>query len=336
MSSFPARPNQAFLDWAKATFSDSGLLLVDVGYGAGGVADPLREAGLRVSDMNHELFANLGPERKVLFFARPLGDCAMRAMLHVPNAERAFWFGEAKDLETDLGRCHEPHSLEYKLVPELRESVGVGDIFACEIRCVPRDGSRRDLQEWVLAESGSSLSKDNLYRSAHWVRRRDLPDDTRHLTLLEHARTTDVWWLDPTRTSRWQRFHVLRENPNLGHGWLTPDGAFYGCAYHEHDQVLYDYLHKTHSEIEREGWVRVSMTQEPSFMDERGCRAQHIFQVCQPYEREERGSMGRLTKEQAQKLLSLGFVVPQYLLDTAEPGWVWPDEVASESSGAQP
>lgn len=48
-------------------------------------------------------------------------------------------------------------------------------------------------------------------------------------------------------------------NPKSEYGWVSPDGRFYGCDYHQHETIADHILHMPGSELERKGWVKIYM-----------------------------------------------------------------------------
>jgi len=76
--------------------------------------------------------------------------------------------------------------------------------------------------------------------------------------------------------------------PNSDVGWLSPDGKWIGCAPRMHDHVAYHLLQKEVSELEVQGWCRVyGIHSNPQFIRWEG----------------------RLTAEQRNYLLSMGYTV---------------------------
>jgi hypothetical protein len=46
--------------------------------------------------------------------------------------------------------------------------------------------------------------------------------------------------------------------PDSVDGWLSPEGRFFGCDYYRHDAVAQLILKQTVTDLERQGWLRVT------------------------------------------------------------------------------
>lgn len=139
------------------------------------------------------------------------------------------------------------------------------------------------------------------------------PDDI----VLQRAMVNDDMLLDWSHSTDWMYWDDRVKDTSLMEGWVSPDGKFYRCSYHQHDTLAYVYFRKSTPELEEAGWCRVqeSYSSRSSQMDEYDDK--YLFVL-----RDEDWKTPRnLTREQVQALLDAGHTLPDYMLEEAEGDW---------------
>jgi SAM-dependent methyltransferase len=335
------QPTEAWYQWVVATFGDAHV--VDAGCGLGFVVEALTARGVKCvgidSDsvkldwayervrafpglcadvIGHDLTT---AQPVVILFLRPnRGTWVREAILAAHLEARCFYVSHPKNVLADLGNGTElALAVEWREVPDL-VGVEVGDSGerVYEVRRVPADGdAARDLKLWSLVDSGSDDIR--WARSAHgglrWVNENGgWCGATDRDVVLEQAVTTDPWWLCPTRTSGWIALADHVSDPALKSGWVSPEGVFYRCRYHEHDKLAYEYLRRSTPELEQSGWARVHAPRESS--------SAPVIVVYDPRRsRSMDRELGRLTAPQVDALMDAGIVLCSWTLEAAEKGW---------------
>lgn len=51
--------------------------------------------------------------------------------------------------------------------------------------------------------------------------------------------------------------HSYLLDPRSEYGWISPEGRFYGCDYHRHEDVASFIFRASGAELEDKGWVRI-------------------------------------------------------------------------------
>lgn len=327
-------PTEEFLAWFQQEIASAPV--IDVGCGQGNLTAALAARGITAIgiDLNADKIAmgrRCYPEVRdrlvpldsttssvmhlpgsVLIFARPCHsqDWIEQSVKQAKGyATRFFYISKPGNAADDLSRFQRKRAAHDLIVGAEGEEVwefkpAVGPLY-----------------RWCLVESNWITEATDVT----WLRAGDSPlfldwycgwnkgptrtrhsDDVVHEEAWISAEANATDWLDWTRTSRWQQIHDRVNDTSLTNGWVSPEGRWYRCDYWGHDSLVYDYLLRTTSSLEEDGWAKVQDNGDPDY---------GVLIIL----RDKRsGKPNRLTKEQVDTLQNAGIEIPEYLLDDAE------------------
>lgn len=348
-------PTDAFLDWLAARYGEeSGRYIIDVGCGTGLLLEKMikrdiRALGIEIHPYKYqdceERFGRAGAAALVM-----QGDATEHPIVRAPEAVLLFarpchsdWIVKTvkravRPYSPDRGALYisKPGNAECDLegLQRVRRCVGMEigsdgeecwEVFpmnpdysqVAHRMCLVRHPSYDPVFEWTEWKQDRGDRWGHHLEGFTWMRKSEGD------VVLREAFVNDENLLDYTLTSSWQRWDARSKDSSLMEGWVSPDGVFYRCGYHEHDEVIVRYLRRTVREVEEEGWCRVQR-------DTRDRR--YLFTTAG---RDGFGSRPHsLTREQVQALLDAGHTLPNYILDDSEGDWshLMTDELDFEES----
>lgn len=284
------KPTKAFIELAMSDAYCYARWL-DCGAGVGHLGRRLTFAGLEVQC--HDLLPRTSYEHRVeigdclnlhfqrddvVVLARPShGDWVQRVLARAAtDAGRALYIGLRKNLEVDLP------DMVTELVLE-----DAGEAGECVWRCLGMPG---DVVTWHLLQT-------SFWHEPNWVIDGG-PDKWYHnVDRMSHMGKPKCGKVLETRVAYRKGMlpqHWQPRSKEGGHdGWVTPNGAWHPCGYHEHDELIHSRFQIEVGRAEQLGFVRCrsasSLSSQPFFSTSR--------------------MEQRITPQQRRTLTRLGFTV---------------------------
>lgn len=335
------RPTPAFIEWMLQYKA-----VIDVGCGYGDLVRAVNDAGgnaigIDIDDYKiTEAMERARTDEQLLTMGRLVcGDSTTSKVVQLPGAtlvfarpchgtgwirqtvehtretaERWLYVGKEGNVASDLHGFERRRHL-------VGVAVGTDGEQVWEFRLPSEDYEVRAPARWCLVRfSTETVWVRDGKTCWYWGWGPSRVSKTELNVVLEDAWVVDEEWLDFKKTTTWQEWNERVNDKSLDNGWLSPEGRLYRCAYWEHDKVAYDYLRIDPQKLADTGWCKI----QSAISMRRGIR----FHFVMGYRDRDHRVDHRLTKEQVQTLLDVGYKLPAYLLDGAEGDWshVEPDE----------